>query len=153
MQKTRSGASWTHRWSRATSASTPERRNLITVGTIGVLRFALTGLRDLPGRKSLVLFSNGLPVHTDDVGNQSYNPDRGFTAFGLALPGLVNLANQGSVVVYTVDTRGLTTDLDFLGRGAAALGARGDPALGSRLLGQEGLSEFAAPTGGLFLHN
>jgi VWFA-related protein len=135
----------------------PERRDLLTGGTIGALRFALTGLRELPGRKSLVLLSNGLPLYLP-------NGD-GPTAFGRAVSALITLANQGSVVVYAVDTRGLTTGQltatdntispggmadtsisDFKGM----LNARG---LAGRLDGQDGLSAFAESTGGLFLHD
>jgi VWFA-related protein len=135
----------------------PERRDLLTGGTIGALRFALTGLRELPGRKSLVLFSSGLPLYLP-AGD-------GPTAFGRAVSALINLANQGSVVVYTVDTRGLTTgqltatDNTIIPGGMAEtsisdfkgmLNARG---LAGRLYGQDGLSAFAEPTGGLFFHD
>ncbi len=132
----------------------PERRDLFTFGTIGALRFALTGLRELPGRKSLVLFSSGLPLYFP----KSASP----TAFGRAVSALINLANQGSVVVYTVDTRGLTTgqltatDNTIIPGGMAEtsisdfkemLDGRG---LAGRVYGQDGLSAFAEPTGGLF---
>jgi len=123
------------------AVTSSERRNLIAGGTVGALRFALTGLRELPGRKSLIFFSSGLPLRAGH--------DR--TPFGEALSSLVNLANQSSVVVYTVDARGVTTDLDFLGGAAAPLGKGGDPGIASRLVGQDGLSAFAEPTGGLFL--
>lgn len=65
---------------------------------ISTLRFVLGGLREMPGRKSLVLFSSGYKTRT----KKKFQ-----TGFAKALPGLVDLANRGSVVIYCVDTAGV----------------------------------------------
>ena len=52
---------------------------------IGYLTWAIQGLRDVPGRKAVVLFSHGF----------------------FAPPGLVNLANQSGVVIYVLDPNGM----------------------------------------------
>lgn len=79
-------------------------------GTIGTLRFVLDGLRDMPGRKSLILFSQGYPIWDK---NQGFQIGKSASAWGHSVMGLVELANRSSTVIYTVDpvgvqTRGLT---------------------------------------------
>jgi VWFA-related protein len=69
------------------------------VGTLGTLRYISAAMRDMPGRKSLVLFSDGFalyrsagkeppPVDVDDARR------------------VTNDANRSAVVIYTVDPRG-----------------------------------------------
>jgi VWFA-related protein len=125
----------------------------ISGGTIGALRFVLTGLKDLPGRKSLVFFSKGYPL---------YQSDGTPTAFGRALPGLIDLANRASVVIYTVDALGVPTgqltaadntndpnDAGATDAVSKTIFARG-PAARS-LSGLDGLESLSEATGGLLL--
>jgi VWFA-related protein len=73
-------------------------------GTLGALRFIVTGMKDLPGRKSVILFSDGFKILQRD--------EQGFTDGGLVLEflrQLVDTANRASVVFYTIDARGLQT--------------------------------------------
>jgi VWFA-related protein len=86
-------------------------------GSLGALYSVVRGLRDLPGRKSVVLVSEGFPSK-DDWGDP-YQADT-------FVRGLVDLANQSSVVVYALDPGGLrplatTAALDDTHRGMAAL--------------------------------
>ncbi len=106
-------------------------------------------LRDLPGRKSVVLFSDGFEIH-----NNKGRSDRVLEA----LRRLTDLANRASVTIYAVDARGLP----YTGLTAAdsTSGLSGDDisgALGARSLKllstQAGLSYLAEQTGGLFLRN
>jgi len=89
--------------------------------TIAALRFVLNGMRDLPRRKSMVIFSENMPV--DYVENalpgapisvsppaSGNAPDpRGNSPLGSAqaFSQLGELAVRSSVVIYGVDTRGL----------------------------------------------
>ncbi len=125
------------------------RREIFSVGTLGALDWVIRGLRDLPGRKSVVLVSDGLRIHDQ----QGYS-DRVLSS----MERLVDLANRASVVVYTLDARGLPT----LGMTAAdrAPGFRGDR-LSEQLRGrrneyfdsQDGLQYLAEQTGGLFFRD
>jgi VWFA-related protein len=140
---------------------------VITGGTIGALKFVLTGLRDLPGRKSVVFFSKGYALRESDGT---------LTAFGRAVPGLVDLANRASVVIYTVDALGVptgqltaadntndpneagNTQARFAPGGAGAVGASADAVLkmilarGARSLNDiDGLEALSDATGGLLL--
>ena len=71
---------------------------LFTVGTLGTLSSLLRGLKDLPGRKSVMLFSDGIKILNSD-GLSPYVLDD--------LRRLADLANRASVVIYTIDARGL----------------------------------------------
>jgi VWFA-related protein len=77
------------------------REELFSVGTLGAINFVVRGMRELPGRKSVILFSQGFSLHTPDRGTG--RSDRVLQA----LRRLVDLATRASVVVYTIDVRGL----------------------------------------------
>jgi hypothetical protein len=116
----------------------------------------------LPGRKSVVLLSDTLALF-DSKGEGSYRTIQ-------ALRRLTDLANRASVVIYTIDPRGLpplnltaadnTSSLTTLGDGAYVRGNSG-PALMQSLnqksldlwQSQEGLKYLAFETGGFFVTN
>jgi len=124
-----------------------------STSTLGALSYIVRGLRELPGRKSVVLFSDNLRIFAP--GGTS---DRVLDA----IRELTDLANRSSVVIYTMDARGLP---------ALGLTARDDVSsldaqtFGETLLSrlqqrraefidsQDGLNYLAHQTGGLFLHN
>jgi VWFA-related protein len=70
-----------------------------TIGTLGTLSYVVRGLREMPGRKSVLLLSDGVGFRPGDPGG----PNRMQTA----LESLTDLANRASVVIYTMDARGL----------------------------------------------
>src|SRR6266404_1451941 len=139
------------------------RRNLFAVGTIGTLRYVIHGLQNLPGRKAVVLFSDGLAI-TDK--NSSFTTDR--TKY--AMESLVQEANRSSVVVYTLDAKGLVyiglTAEDDVGTSISVKSSNMKPeedqnpvsqALATRrdelYRGQEGLNFLARETGGMSITN
>ena len=77
------------------------REEIFAIGTLGALNFVVRGMRELPGRKSVLLLSDGFALYTDDRGRG--RSDRVL----LALRRLTDLANRASVVVYSIDARGL----------------------------------------------
>lgn len=77
------------------------REEYFAVGTLGALNFVIGGMRQLPGRKAVVLFSDGFSLYTPDNGRG--RSDRVL----IALRRLVDLANRAAVVFYTMDARGL----------------------------------------------
>ena len=117
-------------------------------GTFGTVNDVIGDLRGRPGRKSLVLFSDGVPLlagtdeHTNVVD---------------ALRRLVDQANRASVVLYTMDARGLQsgglTAQDRLrpGETPANLVELGSARRFELEDSQEPLRYLAAETGGLFL--
>jgi VWFA-related protein len=79
------------------------REDLFAVGTLGALNFIVRGMGELPGRKSVVMFSDGFEIYRGAEFRQS---DRVLHS----LRRLADLANRAAVAVYTVDARGLTFD-------------------------------------------
>jgi VWFA-related protein len=76
------------------------RQDYFTVGTLGALNYVVNGMSELPGRKTIVLFSPGFTLHNPD------DPLRSDRAL-IAARRLVDLASRASVVIYGVDPRGL----------------------------------------------
>ncbi len=121
------------------------RSSVFTAGTLGAVRYVVDGLRELPGRKAVVLFSENLQLyHFND-------PD---TRVIDEMHKLIDAANRASVVIYTIDTRGL---MDYgLTAADAGAGARGQ--ISKRRAdhvfdSQSGLVMLAHDTGGLFYQN
>jgi VWFA-related protein len=76
------------------------RSEIFSVGTLGAVNYIVRGLRELPGRKSVLLISDGFRLF--NTGNDSRRVME-------ALQRLTDLANRASVVIYTMDARGLQT--------------------------------------------
>jgi VWFA-related protein len=136
--------------------------DVFSVGTLGALNYIVRGLRTLPGRKSVVLLSDTMAIF-DSNGQSNFRTIQ-------ALRRLTDLANRASVVIYTIDPRGLpplnlmaadnTSALATLGDGAYVR-ANSGPALMQSLnqrtldlwQSQEGLKYLALETGGFFVTN
>lgn len=79
------------------------RSQALTVGTLGTLRLVVQNLKSLPGRKSILLLSDGFPVFND----LSSNPDSvNNTLVQKALGELIDQANRAALSIYTISTRG-----------------------------------------------
>lgn len=82
------------------------REQVFTVGTLGALNYVVRGMKNVPGRKAVVLLSDGLNViNTRDFGSSGHVLER--------LKQLTDLANRSAVVFYTIDARGLTNPSQF----------------------------------------
>ena len=120
--------------------SAPSSARICTAGALTTIDELLDELRQLGGRKALVLFSDGLDLFP--------NPNRLLVSIdyrGLqnAFRHLIDKANRSGTVIYTVDAQGLV---------AAPGGA--DERLGQALaLSQAGLIQLAENTGGLPVMN
>lgn len=78
------------------------RSSVFATGTLGAVNYVVRGMSELPGRKSIMLLSDGFKLFTKDAS--------GFTDSGRVLESvrrLVDQANRASVVIYTMDPRGL----------------------------------------------
>src|SRR5438874_2169504 len=140
-------------------------------GTLQVLRFIVEGMRDLPGRKSLVLLSDQLPVETQDPATTTLTPGDGDLAddrtnYRGQLKKVAELAIRASVVIYAVDTRGLaytgiTAADDFKGLSSSVTARditnRINSTLSARsmalIAGREGSDLIARQTGGFMIRN
>ncbi len=129
------------------------REDVFATGTLGAINYIIRGMKDLPGRKSIMLLSDGFQLFNQDKDGFSNS-----TRVLQSLQQLVDLANRASVVVYTMDARGLQT----LGFSAADNTASLTPqAIEGRLSDrrdklfntQEGLVYLAKQTGGFPILN
>jgi VWFA-related protein len=75
------------------------KNEILAAGTIGTLNLVLRALEELPGRKSVVLFTENTQI-IDFTGNRSERLVK-------LMKQLADYSNRASAVVYTVDTSGL----------------------------------------------
>ncbi len=129
------------------------REDIFATGTLGAINYIVRGMRELPGRKSVILLSDGFQLFSQDTS--------GFVGGNRVLDSLrrlIDLANRSSVVIYTLDARGLQT----LGASAADdFSAISQEGIEQRLTErrdklfntQEGLTYLARQTGGFAVLN
>lgn len=127
------------------------REGVLTVGTLGAIGYVVKGLRELPGRKSVLLVSDGIKLLTaEDLGRNRRVLE--------AMQRLTDLANRAAVVINTLDARGLQT-LGFTAADNTA-GLRSDQS--ARLFAarqstfsasQDGMVFLAETTGGIAIRN
>ena len=117
--------------------------------SLGALGFVIEGLSHFPGRKSIVLISDNLPV-----------TDREAQANGITryLDKLIQRANQYSIVISTMDARGmpkpgLTADDSQYNLAANQIVARMRSRRIANVIQQDALNYIAAQTGGVFIHD
>ncbi len=127
------------------------REDLFSVGTLGAVSYVVKGLRQLPGRKSVLLISDGFRIYSQEDAMRNY----------LALERLRRLideAGRASVVIYTMNATGLQT----MGLTAADnLNSRSPQDLEQQLSNrrnaafetQQGLDFLAQQTGGIAIRN
>ena len=101
------------------------RESLFTTGTLGALKYIVANMGELPGRKSVILFSDGFQIFPGmknpiaparlmvDERGQAVIPstEGGYIAAKTLdfMRELIALANRKSVIFYTIDARGLQT--------------------------------------------
>lgn len=76
------------------------RDDILSVGTLGALSYVVQGLTELPGRKSVLLISDGFSLYDPK------DPGRARRLLD-AVRRLTDQANRASVVISTMDARGL----------------------------------------------
>lgn len=107
------------------------RESSIAANMIGGINYFISGMRNLPGRKSAIIFSEGFNLLKRDIAG----PERSFRVKA-ALEKLFDTATRSSVVISTIDVRGLE----------AQTGEAFNDA-------QEGLIYLAEQTGGTAIKN
>lgn len=130
------------------------RESVFTTGTLGALKYIVDSMGELPGRKSVLMFSDGFNILNESEGG-SFGASRTLEF----LKNLVGDANRKAVIFYPLDARGLEVT------GFSAADSLFDPntqadtvqvSLGQRLNdrskelfnSQQGLQYLAKETGG-----
>lgn len=129
------------------------RKSVFATGTLGALKYIVTGMSELPGRKSVILFSDGFKMFETDAGG-TQEAGRVFDF----LQELVDLANRSSVIFYTVDARGLvntgfTAEDNISDTSPDAMNSARQSRSDELYDTQEGLSFLADETGGFAIKN
>ncbi len=151
------------------------RESLFTTGTLGALKYIVANMGELPGRKSVILFSDGFQIFPgikndivaarlmglgEERTVQTNREGGQFAARTLDfLKELIALANRKSVIFYTIDARGLQTtsltaadkvaDPTFLDSAALNSMQQIESERSNELFGtQQGLVYLAKETGG-----
>jgi VWFA-related protein len=81
------------------------RNDLFSVGTLGAISYVVRGLSDLPGRKSILLISDGFKISQRDPLSHTSSNDRTYQR----LQQLIDEASRASVVIHTINASGLQT--------------------------------------------
>jgi VWFA-related protein len=118
-------------------------------GSLGALGFVIEGMSHFPGRKSIVLISDNLPVTNREA--QANGVTR-------ALDNLIRRANEFSIVISTMDARGfskpgLTADDSQYNLAANQVDTRLRGREIRNIVEREPLQYIAAQTGGVFIHD
>lgn len=117
------------------------RDETFTAGTLGAIRYVIRGLSELPGRKSVLLLSDGFRL-TD--------ADDSYGRVLAALRAVVDAANRAGVVVYGMDMRGLVATGPTASEAEPSDPRGAEDALRAS---HDGLWALAQDTGGLFIRN
>ena len=140
--------------------------DVFKVGMLGTINYVVRGLRELPGRKAVVLFSDGFKLINFEAIITGKDQTDSSADLREALRRLIDLSNRSSVVIYTMDARGLQPP--FTAADSPAGGPMGPPSPGDFIMGnsrmlmgrsqaffemQDGLSYLARETGGIFIRN
>jgi VWFA-related protein len=77
------------------------QKALFAQSSIGALKYIVSGMTQLPGRKAVFLFSDGM-----NIGDVMNNKSRSQAVYDF-LQDLTDVANRSSVTIYTFDARGM----------------------------------------------
>ncbi len=125
------------------------------VGTLGAVKYVLRGMRELPGRKALLLFSEGFPLYRPNAAGGRNERVRD------EYHHMIDAASRSATAVYTMDPRGVVVT-DFTAEDDLAGMARNPQAMTSLLMRrntlvadtQSTLRGIAEETGGIaFINN
>jgi VWFA-related protein len=133
------------------------REDMFAVGTLGAVSYVVRGLRELPGRKSILLISDGFRIYNQEDATRSYMALQ-------RMRRLIDEAGRASVVIYTMNATGLQT-LGFTAadnlQSNAATGLRSPQDMEEQRAkrrnmafeNQDGLDFLAQQTGGIAIRN
>jgi len=133
------------------------RESMSSSGTMSTLTNTVLGIKDLPGRKSVVLISEGFVIteHRDDLNRPTFHPD---SRVRRALDRLLDQALRTGTVIYALDPRGLqtagmTSEDSAKSLGAATIAEEGISRKQFLLETQDTLAYLAEETGGMAVLN
>jgi VWFA-related protein len=118
-----------------------------TTGTLGATSFVVRSLRNLPGRKCVILLSDGFRI------NSKTDNDNTTSLILQSLENLVEQANRSSVVIYSIDAKGLQPYMPGADTGGVPSDTAHSDALQSGQETLEGPNFLSQKTGGFTVIN
>src|SRR5262245_24386617 len=118
-----------------------------TTGTLGATGFVVRSLHNFPGRKSVILLSDGFRI------NSKNNNDNSTQQVLQSLENLVEQANRSSVVIYSIDAKGLQPFMPGANVGGRPSASAHSDALQTAQEALEGPNFLSQQTGGFTIVN
>lgn len=132
------------------SGSADERNMNLTLLTLQSIKQVVSALKNLPGRKNLIFFSESMQTQF----NFSQASD---LHIKLLMQETVDLANKWAVVIYTIDPRGvmglMSAEDNFSEMAPEDIAAVGGQRSTQLTISREGMAKMAVETGGLVIQN
>lgn len=129
------------------------RDTLFSTGTLGAINFVVNGLRELPGRKSVMLLSDGFRIYPPSDNLNDPDAVAQSEMVQQALKQLVEMANRSSVVIYSMDAKGLLPLVPGGETGGRPTGDSYAKAMQDNQETLEGPVSLAVQTGGIATFN
>lgn len=128
--------------------------DIFSQGTLGAINYVVKGMGELPGRKSVMLFSDGFPVCTMDASTGESDLDQ-CKRMEEALKRLTDLCNRASVTIYSFDARGLLNTMPNASDNVSIANTVDSVSTRSQQItdNQQGLEILANDTGGRTFFN
>ncbi len=123
------------------------RETNFSTGTLGAIGFVVQGLRSLPGRKSVILLSDGFRVYSQNSDDNTTNQ------IIEAMKNLVEMAGRSRVVIYSMDAKGLQPFMPGADVGGRPSASAVSDAQQSALEALDGPIYLANQTGGFLITN
>jgi len=135
-----------------------EVEHAYTVGTLGAIQYVVRGLRDLPGRKSLILFSESMKFTFIEGPGIVRSTSLTSATNESRIRRLADEASRSSVVIYAIDPRGviytgLTAEDNLSGMTDQEINRIGSDRTTRLIESRDGMIILAERTGGLFVHD
>ena len=141
-----------------TSVFNDEVEHAYTVGTLGAIQYVIGGLRDLPGRKSLILFSESMKFTFLEGPGIVRSSAQANSTSDARLRKLADEASRSSVVIHAIDPRGvintgLTAEDNLNGMNEREMARVSSDRMQRLIESRDGMIILAQKTGGLFVHD
>jgi VWFA-related protein len=141
-----------------TSGFDDEVQHAYTLGSLGAIQYVLQGLREMPGRKSLILFSENMRVQFLQAAQMVNTESLSQMTDEERLRKIADAASRSSVVISAVDPRGLvdtglTVEDNTNDMTPDQISQVGTQRTSQMIASQDGLVMLSQKTGGLFISN
>jgi VWFA-related protein len=135
-----------------------EVEHAYTVGTLGAIQYVVRGLKDLPGRKSLILFSESMKFTFLEGPGIVRSYAQSNATSDTRIRKLADEANRSSVVIYAIDPRGvintgLTSEDNVSGMTDQEINRISSDRATRLIESRDGMIVLSEKTGGLFVHD